>query len=213
MLDPKLLRTELDTVAGKLKRRGFELDTDIFNSLEEKRKKLQVATQDLQNERNTKSKSIGRAKAQGEDIQPLLDEVASLGDKLQASQDELKGIQQQIESLVLGIPNIPHDSVPDGNSEDDNVVDRVWGEIPEFDFKPREHFDLGVPKGLMDFETAAKLTGSRFVVLSGAMARLQRALEQFMLDTHSSEHGYTETYVPFMVNKDSLYGTGQLPEV
>ncbi len=212
MLDPKLLRTELDTVAGKLKRRGFELDTDIFNSLEEKRKKLQVATQDLQNERNTKSKSIGRAKAQGEDIQPLLDEVASLGDKLQASQDELKGIQQQIESLVLGIPNIPHDSVPDGNSEDDNVVDRVWGEIPEFDFKPREHFDLGVPKGLMDFETAAKLTGSRFVVLSGAMARLQRALEQFMLDTHSSEHGYTETYVPFMVNKDSLYGTGQLPK-
>ena len=212
MLDPKLLRTELDSVVAKLKRRGFELDTALFNELEEKRKKIQIATQELQNERNTKSKSIGKAKAQGEDIQPLLDEVASLGDKLQASQEELKATQQQLEAITLGMPNLPHDSVPDGLSEDDNVVKRVWGDIPQFDFEPKEHFDLGVPKGLMDFETAAKLTGSRFVVLSGAMARLQRALEQFMLDTHTQEHGYTETYVPFMVNKDSLYGTGQLPK-
>lgn len=211
MLDPKLLRTELDSVATKLKRRGFILDTALFNELETKRKKVQVDTQELQNERNTKSKSIGKAKAQGEDIQPLLDEVASLGNKLQASEDSLKQIQQQVEELVLGIPNTPDDSVPDGLSEDDNVVERSWGDIPKFDFEAKEHFDIAVSKG-MDFEVAAKLTGSRFVVLSGPMARLQRALEQFMLDTHTAEHGYTETYVPFMVNKDSLYGTGQLPK-
>jgi len=211
MLDPKLLRSDLKSVAAKLKRRGFNLDVAEFSALEEKRKSLQVETQNLQNERNTRSKSIGKAKAQGEDIQPLLDEVAALGDKLKASEEALKALQTEIEELTLGIPNIPHDSVPDGKSEEDNVEIRRWGDIPQFDFKPKEHFDVAAGKG-MDFEMAAKLTGSRFVVLSGAMARLQRALEQFMLDTHTGEHGYTETYVPFVVNKDSLYGTGQLPK-
>ena len=211
MLDPKLLRSDLESVAAKLKRRGFELDVAAFSALEEKRKSLQVETQNLQNDRNTRSKGIGKAKAQGEDIQPLLDEVAALGDKLKASEEALKALQAEIEELTLGIPNIPHDSVPDGKSEEDNVEIRRWGDIPEFDFEPKEHFDIAAGKG-MDFETAAKLTGSRFVVLTGDMARLQRALEQFMLDTHTGEHGYTETYVPFMVNKDSLYGTGQLPK-
>lgn len=211
MLDPKLLRSDLESVAAKLNRRGFDLDVAAFSALEEKRKSLQVETQNLQNERNTRSKGIGKAKAQGEDIQPLLDEVAALGDKLKASEEALKALQSQIEELVLGIPNMPHDSVPDGKSEEDNVEIRRWGELPEFEFEPKEHFDVAADKG-MDFEMAAKLTGSRFVVLSGAMARLQRALEQFMLDTHTGEHGYTETYVPFMVNKDSLYGTGQLPK-
>ncbi|MGD2119222.1 MAG: serine--tRNA ligase [Chromatiales bacterium] len=212
MLDPRLLRTELDAVAAKLARRGYKLDTEAFNQLEEKRKAVQIATQELQNQRNTQSKAIGKAKAQGQDIQPLLDEVASLGEQLSASQDELKQIQQQLDELTFGIPNIPHDSVPDGKSEDDNVVIRTWGEPPQLDFEAKEHFDLGADKGLMDFETAAKITGSRFVVLSGPLARLQRALEQFMLDTHTNEHGYTETYVPFMVNRDSLFGTGQLPK-
>jgi len=211
MLDPKLLRSDLESVAAKLKRRGFELDVAAFSALEEKRKSLQVETQNLQNERNTRSKGIGKAKAQGEDIQPLLDEVAALGDKLKASEEALKALQAEIEELTLGIPNIPHDSVPDGKSEEDNVEIRRWGDIPEFDFEPKEHFDIAAGKG-MDFEMAAKLTGSRFVVLTGDMARLQRSLEQFMLDTHTGEHGYTETYVPFMVNKDSLYGTGQLPK-
>jgi seryl-tRNA synthetase len=212
MLDPKLLRSELDTVVAKLARRGFKLDADAFLALEEKRKDLQIKTQELQNERNTRSKAIGKAKAQGQDIKPLLDEVAELGNQLQASEETLKSLQTEIEDLVMGIPNMPDDSVPDGKSEDDNVEIRRWGNVPKFDFEAREHFDLGVPKGYMDFEMAAKLTGSRFVVLSGPLARLQRALEQFMLDTHTLEHGYTETYVPFMVNSDSLYGTGQLPK-
>jgi seryl-tRNA synthetase len=212
MLDPKLLRSELDMVVAKLARRGFKLDADAFLALEEKRKDLQIKTQELQNERNTRSKAIGKAKAQGQDIKPLLDEVAELGNQLQASEETLKSLQTEIEDLVMGIPNMPDDSVPDGKSEDDNVEIRRWGNVPKFDFEAREHFDLGVPKGYMDFEMAAKLTGSRFVVLSGPLARLQRALEQFMLDTHTLEHGYTETYVPFMVNSDSLYGTGQLPK-
>lgn len=211
MLDPKLLRTEPDAVAEKLKHRGFDLDVALFSQLEEKRKTLQVDTQNLQNERNTKSKSIGKAKAQGEDIQPLLDEVSSLGDRLQKSQDALKDVQEKIQELVLGIPNIPDDSVPVGSSEAENVEVRRWGSPPEFGFEPKEHFDVAVGKG-MDFEMAAKITGSRFVVLTGPLARLQRALEQFMLDTHTMEHGYRETYVPFMVNSDSLYGTGQLPK-
>ena len=212
MLDPKRLRTELDAIATKLARRGYQLDKDTFNRLEESRKSLQVETQNLQNERNQRSKSIGKAKAQGLDIQPLLDEVASLGDKLTESEEKLKTLQTEIDDLLLGMPNVPDDSVPDGLSEEQNVEIRKWGTPADFDFDAKEHFDLGVPKGYMDFETAAKLTGSRFVVLSGPMARLQRALEQFMLDTHTQDHGYTEMYVPFMVNRDSLYGTGQLPK-
>ncbi len=212
MLDPKRLRAELDTIAQKLARRGFNLDKQAFLELEEQRKSLQVETQELQNQRNQRSKSIGKAKAQGEDIQPLLDEVASLGEKLSARETALKALIAKIDDILLSMPNIPDDSVPDGLSEDDNVELRKWGEPQTFDFVAKEHFDLGVPKGYMDFETAAKLTGSRFVVLSGPLARLQRALEQFMLDTHTLEHGYTEMYVPFMVNQDSLFGTGQLPK-
>ena len=212
MLDPKLLRADIDSVASKLKRRGYELDIEAFNKLEEQRKAIQVETQNLQNERNTRSKGIGQAKAKGEDIQPLLDEVASLGEKLKTAESALNKIQSELEEVLFGIPNIPDDSVPDGNSESDNIELRRWGTPAELDFEPKEHFDLGSAKGLMDFEVAAKLTGSRFVVLSGPLARLQRALEQFMLDTHTQEHGYSETYVPFMVNRDSLFGTGQLPK-
>ena len=212
MLDPKRLRTEPDEVAVQLKRRGFALDTDTLQALEERRKHLQVETQALQNERNTKSRSIGKAKAAGEDIQPLLDEVAGLGDRLKAVEAELESVQGELESIALGIPNIPHASVPEGTDEDDNREERRWGEPPSFDFEPRDHVDLGAARGLLDFDAAAKLTGSRFAVMAGPLARLHRALIQFMLDTHTREHGYTETYVPYLVNADSLRGTGQLPK-
>jgi len=212
MLDPKRLRTELDDVAAQLKRRGFELDTDALRALEDRRKQLQVATQDLQNERNTKSKSIGKAKAAGEDIQPLLDEVAGLGDKLKAAEAELEQVQSELEGIALGIPNIPHPSVPEGRDEEDNREERRWGEPPVFDFEPKDHVDLGAMRGLLDFDAAAKITGSRFAVMSGPLARMHRALIQLMLDTHTAGHGYTEAYVPYMVNADSLRGTGQLPK-
>jgi len=212
MLDPKLLRNELETTAKQLASRGFELDTQKLAELEAQRKDAQVKAQELQSERNTKSKNIGKAKAQGEDIQPLLDEVASLGDKLKAAEDELSNIQAWMDNIVMGIPNIPHESVPEGLSEDDNVEVRKWGEPTKLDFEPKDHVDLGEAIGGMDFETAAKITGSRFVVMSGSIARLHRALTQFMLDIHTSEHGYTETYAPYMVNADSLKGTGQLPK-
>ena len=212
MLDPKLLRNELNTTAKKLAARGYQLDTSKLAKLEIRRKEAQVNAQELQSERNSKSKNIGRAKAQGEDIQPLLDEVANLGEKLKAAEDELTSIQTSIDDIVMGIPNIPHESVPDGLSEDDNVEIRKWGEPTKLDFEPKDHVDLGESIDGMDFETAAKITGSRFVVMSGAIARMHRALTQFMLDVHTLEHGYTETYVPYMVNTDSLKGTGQLPK-
>ncbi|MCW8889979.1 MAG: serine--tRNA ligase [Sedimenticola sp.] len=212
MLDPRLLRNELEETAAKLKRRGVELDVARIEALEASRKALQVAAQELQNERNSRSKQIGKAKAAGEDIQPLLDEVANLGDKLKAAQDELNSVQAQLSEIALGIPNIPHDSVPDGKDEADNREERRWGEPRVFDFEPKDHVDLGSAKGWMDFETAAKITGSRFVTMQGQLARMHRALAQFMLDTHTAEHGYTETYVPFMVNAESLQGTGQLPK-
>jgi len=212
MLDPKLLRTQLDDVASALARRGFTLDTARIGELEARRKDLQVQTQELQNERNTRSKSIGKAKAAGEDIAPLLQEVADLGDRLKAAEADLAGLQAELESIVLGIPNLPHESVPDGRDENDNAEVRRWGEPPQFDFEALDHVDLGARRNLMDFETAAKLTGSRFVVLRGPMARLHRALIQFMLNLHSGEHGYEEVYVPYMVNADSLRGTGQLPK-
>jgi seryl-tRNA synthetase len=212
MLDPKLLRTDLENVAIQLARRGYQLDVAAVQSLEERRKTLQVETQELQNERNTKSKSIGKAKAAGENIQPLLQEVADLGDRLKAANEALGEVQEELRQIALGMPNLPHASVPDGEDEADNREERTWGEVPHFDFAPRDHVDIGEALGGLDFDTAAKLTGSRFVVMTGSMARLHRALTQFMLDTHTLEHGYTEAYVPYLVNADSLYGTGQLPK-
>ena len=212
MLDPKLLRSDLEGVAKTLARRGFELDTQRIAELEARRKTLQVEAQELQNERNTKSKSIGKAKAAGQDIQPLLDEVATLGDRLKAAEEALADVQEALREVALSTPNLPHDSVPDGKDEDDNREERRWGEPPAFDFEAKDHVDLGAGLEMLDFDAAAKLTGSRFAVMSGALARMHRALTQFMLDVHTGEHGYTEAYVPYMVNPDSLYGTGQLPK-
>lgn len=212
MLDQKLLRSELETVAEKLKRRGYELDTKAFAELEAKRKELQIKTEALQSERNTKSKGIGKAKAAGEDIQPLLAEVSSLGEELDKAKAENDVVQQEVHQLMMGIPNLPDDSVPDGLKEEDNVEIRKWGEPTQLDFEAKDHVDLGAPNNWLDFETAAKLTGSRFVTMRGGMARLHRALTQFMLDTHGNEHGYEEVYVPYLVNADSLRGTGQLPK-
>ena len=212
MLDPKLLRTELATVAEKLKSRGFELDIVKFEALEIRRKDLQIRTQDLQNQRNSKSKNIGKAKAAGEDIEPLLDEVAKLGDELKQAEQDLSDLQAEITDYSLGIPNMPDDSVPHGDDESHNREERRWGEPRKFDFEPKDHVDLGQALGQVDFEAASRIAGSRFVVLNSSVARLHRALIQFMLDTHTSEHGYTETYVPYLVNTDSLRGTGQLPK-
>jgi len=212
MLDPRLIRNELDEVAARLERRGFALDRERITSLETSRKDLQVRTQELQNERNTKSKAIGKAKAAGEDAAPLLAAVADLGDRLKAAETELAGVQGQLDEILMGVPNLPHASVPDGKDENDNVEVRRWGEPPAFDFEPRDHVDVGAAIGGMDFDLAAKITGSRFVVMQGPLAHLHRALIQFMLDIHTQEHGYSETYVPYMVNADSLRGTGQLPK-
>ncbi|MBU2976824.1 serine--tRNA ligase [Alteromonas sp. C1M14] len=213
MLDPKLLRADIENTAKRLAERGFILDTEAFNALEEKRKVLQTKTQELQNERNVRSKSIGKAKAQGQDIAPLLAEVGQLGDKLDAAKAELSLLLDQINDLTQGIPNLPDDSVPVGKDENENLEINQWGEPPTFDFEVKDHVDIaeGLSKGA-DFELASKLTGSRFVVMRGQVARLHRALAQFMLDTHTQEHGYQEMYVPYLVNHDSLYGTGQLPK-
>ncbi|HID83254.1 MAG TPA: serine--tRNA ligase [Thiotrichales bacterium] len=212
MLDPKLIRNELDAVAKKLARRNFQLDVETLEKLENQRKALQVKTQELQNERNSRSKAIGQAKAKGEDIQPLLDEVTQLGESLKQSETELNQLHTELEAILLGLPNILDDEVPDGLDEDSNVEISRWGEPPEFDFEVKDHVDLGAPNDWLDFEAASKITGSRFVVMRDAMAKLHRALIQFMLDVHTNEHGYTEVYVPFMVNSDSLLGTGQLPK-
>ncbi|AWF81151.1 serine--tRNA ligase [Microbulbifer sp. A4B17] len=212
MLDPKLIRTDMDQVAAALKKRGVELDTAKLEALEERRKELQVRTESLQNERNSKSKNIGRAKANGEDIAPLLKEVESLGGELQDAKHALTELQEELDAILSAIPNIPDASVPEGESEDDNVEVRRWGQPRTFDFEVKDHVDLGTHLGGLDFEMAVKLTGSRFAVMSGDVARLHRALAQFMLDTHVEEHGYQETNVPVVVNADSLYGTSQLPK-
>jgi seryl-tRNA synthetase len=212
MLDPKLIRSDLDGVVEKLARRGFKLDKERLAELEERRKALQVKTQDLQSLRNNSSKAIGKAKANGEDAAPLLAAVADLGDKLKDVEAELQEVQAELEDILMGVPNLPHDSVPQGLDENDNQEIRRWGEPKDFEFTPKDHVDLGAAIGGMDFETAAKIAGSRFSLLSGPLARLHRALIQFMLDTHTGEHGYTETYVPYLVNDDSLRGTGQLPK-
>ncbi len=212
MLDPQLLRNNLEETANLLKRRGYELDTKQYASLEDKRKTLQVDAQSLQAERNSKSKNIGKAKAAGEDIQPLLDEVSSLGGKLEEAEKALAVVQDEMHAIMMALPNIPDGSVPDGQSEDDNLEIKRWGEPKQFDFEVKDHVDLGENLGQLDFETGSKLTGSRFTVMSGPIATMHRALIQFMLDTHTTEHGYTETYVPYIVNSDSLHGTGQLPK-
>ncbi|GEN28827.1 serine--tRNA ligase [Halovibrio variabilis] len=212
MLDPKLLRGDLDTVAHQLARRGFVLDKAELQALESRRRELQTQTEQLQNERNMRSKAIGKAKANGEDIQPLLDEVSDLGERLDKAKRELADVQEEWDDVISGIPNLPHESVPEGKSEDDNVELHRWGTPREFDFKVLDHVDLGKQSGYLDFELAAKITGARFAVMRGPIARLHRALAQFMLDTQTEQHGYEECYVPYMVNRDSLMGTGQLPK-
>jgi seryl-tRNA synthetase len=211
MLDPRLFRSELENVQQQLLRRNFHFDTLAFQALEDRRKDVQVKTQDLQNERNTRSKTIGQAKAQGQDIQPLLEQVQDLGDKLKAAETELAEIQTQINTLMEGIPNILDASVPAGKSDADNLEICRWGELPAFAFPPKDHVDLGEPLG-MNFELGAKIASARFVVLTGKLASLQRAIIQLMLDTHVNAHGYAETYVPYLANADSLRGTGQLPK-
>jgi seryl-tRNA synthetase len=211
MLESKLLRGNIDFVVEQLKRRNFSFDVAEFNKLEDQRKVIQVQTQDLQNLRNTKSKAIGQAKASGENIEPLLEEVSDLGEKLDNAKSALNDLQLKIDEIVMEIPNIPHPSVPEGQSEDDNIELLKWGEPKKFDFELKDHVDLGEMHGI-DFAVAAKISGSRFVVITGKLAKLQRALTQFMLDHHTEVNGYTETYVPYLVNADSLTGTGQLPK-
>jgi len=213
MLDPKLFRNDIEATAAQLAKRGFKLNTELLSQLEEQRKTIQVKTQELQNQRNIRSKSIGQAKARGEDIQPLLAEVNQLGEALNAAKEEQDQVLQEISNIVSAVPNLIDDSVPTGASEEDNVEVRRWGTPKTFDFEVKDHVDLAVAlaKGL-DFESGAKLAGTRFAVMRGNIAKLHRALAQFMIDTHSEEHGYEEMYVPYLVNHYSLYGTGQLPK-
>ena len=210
MLSPKLLRSETEKVACNLARRGHELDVSGYKKLEARRKALHMETERFRNERNVRSKSIGQAKAKGEDIEPLKAEVDKLGDRLKDLEGDLKVVTQELREVELGLPNLLDDSVPDGNSEEDNQEIRNWGEPRSFSFDVRDHVDLGGEQ--MDFEVAAKITGSRYVVLKGSIARLHRALIQFMLDTHTQEHDYREVYVPYVVHAASLVGTGQLPK-
>ena len=212
MLDTKIVRSNPEAVAQQLAKKKYEFPLDLYNELEAKRRDIQVQTENLQNERNTRSKSIGKAKAAGEDIKPLLAEVQDLGDQLDAAKAQLTAVADELDNLMMGMPNLPDASVPEGMDEDDNVEVRRWGTPRAFDFEPLDHVALGEQDGGLDFETAAKLTGSRFAVMTGKMARLHRALIQFMLDVQTNEHGYTEAYVPYLVNEDSLRGTGQLPK-
>ncbi len=212
MLDPKYLRSELEETAARLQKRGYELDTAAISALEDRRKVLQVLTQELQSQRNTRSKSIGQAKGRGEDIAPLLAEVGNLGDQLEAAKTELTTLLTDIDNITMGIPNLPDSDVPFGKDEDDNVEVLRWGTPRTFDFDIKDHVEVGEALGGIDFSASVKLTGSRFVVMKNQVAKMHRALAQFMLDQHTEEHGYTETYVPYLVNSDSLRGTGQLPK-
>ncbi|SDQ34089.1 serine--tRNA ligase [Pseudoxanthomonas sp. CF125] len=213
MLDPTLLRTQPAELAQRLKTtRGFDLEVDRLQSLESSRKQLQTRTQELQNLRNTRSKAIGQAKAKGEDTAALMAEVAGFGEELKASEVELERIRGEIEAIALGIPNLPHDSVPPGSDESGNLEVSRWGTPRTFDFAVKDHVELGARHGWLDGDAGAKLSGARFTVLRGQLARLHRALAQFMLDLHSNEHGYEETNVPLIVNEDSMRGTGQLPK-
>jgi seryl-tRNA synthetase len=212
MLDPKLLRQDIAQTAAKLARRGFVLDTRLVSQLEDRRKQSQVEVDRLRNERNARSKAIGAAKGRGEDIAPLLKEVEDLGARLEEAERTLDGLRAEWDALALGVPNLLHDSVPDGRDERDNVEIHRFGEPRTFDFEPLDHVDLGAKLRGMDFEAAAALAGARFVVLRGALARLHRALAQLMLDTHTRKHGYTEVYVPYLVEAAVAVGTGQLPK-
>ncbi len=211
MLDIQWLRNDLDEVTRRLATRGYSLDAEGFSRLEAERKAIQIRTQNLQAERNSSSRAIGIAKSKGEDVAPILARVADLGDELKAAETALEAVQGHLETLLAGIPNLPHPSVPVGDSEADNVEVARWGEPPAMAFAPRDHVDVGEPLGL-DFETASRIAGARFSLLRGPMARLHRALAQFMLDLHVSRHGYTEVYVPYLVNPAAMFGTGQLPK-
>ncbi len=212
MLDPHFLRENAESIAQRLSTRGFKFDHELFMSLESSRKSLQTETQALQNERNQRSKSIGEAKGRGENIEPLLTEVGRLGDVLESKKEALSQVLCELEALSLSLPNVPHESVPLGANESFNQEIRRVGEIPAFDFDVKSHDELGEALGQMDFKLAAKITGSRFVVMRAQLARLHRALTQFMLDVHTTQHGYQEIYVPYLVNAASLHGTGQLPK-
>ena len=212
MIDPKLLRTELDTVAEKLAKRGYELDKAFWQQVEEQRKSIQVKTEELQAKKNAGAKQVGLMKRNGENTDALMAEMATISSDMKQAEDALKALQEKIQAAALTIPNLPDDSVPAGKDENDNVEMRRWGEPRQFDFEVKDHSDLGEDLGLLDFEMAAKLTGSRFSVLKGQLAKLNRALIAFMLTTHTDKYGYTEMYVPYMVNADSLLGTGQLPK-
>ena len=212
MLDSKQIRTNPEAVAAALTKRGYTLDVARIKTLEEERRAIQTKTESLQQERNTRSKNIGKAKAAGEDIAPLMQAVEQLKQALASAENELVKVQKAFDELLSSVPNIPADEVPEGKSEDDNVEIRTWGSPREFDFPIIDHVDIGAKLGGLDFDTASKITGSRFALMRGGVARLHRALAQFMLDTHLNEHGYEEVNVPFIVNADSLYGTGQLPK-
>jgi seryl-tRNA synthetase len=211
MLDINLLRKDVGAVAGRLRTRGYEFDVAGFQAIEAERKAVQVATEDLQARRNALSKQVGTLKARGEDATAVMAEAAALPQRLKELEEQLGNIQARANELLLDVPNLPHASVPVGRSAEDNVETRRWGTPPAFDFTPRDHVDLGARLGL-DFEAAARLAGSRFALLKGPLARLHRALAQFMLDTQTEQHGYTECYTPYIVNRDSLLGTGQLPK-
>ena len=212
MLDLQLLRNDLENVAQRLAARGFALDIPSFQKLEQERKSVQMRTQELQAKRNETSKQIGNAKSKGEDVSAIMAEVAHLGDELKAAEEKLAEIQIQLNDVLMTIPNLPHESAPTGTSEADNVEVRRVGTPRQFDFAVKDHVDVGEGLKLLDFETAVKISGARFSVMKGALARLHRALAQFMLDTHTQEHGYTEVYVPYLVNADSMRGTGQFPK-
>ena len=210
MLDPNRFRRELDATATALARRYFDLDVDAIRSLETDRRDLQTRVESLRNERNIRSRAIGKAKAAGEDVQPLLADISRLGEELEAAEEGLGQVRGRLDAIALEVPNLPHPSVPLGRTEAENIEVRQWGTLPGFDFEPRDHVELGAEG--MDFETAARLSGSRFVTLFGPIARLHRALTQFMLDLHTREHGYTEVYTPYLVHPRTLQGTGQLPK-
>lgn len=212
MLDLKVVRSSIDNVAAQLSKRGFVVDVAKFNALEDKRKSLQIKMQELQNSRNVRSKEVGQAKAAGKDVNEVMASLKQLSDELKSVEEQFAKVQIELDDFLAYFPNLTHESVPVGKTEDDNQLVRTWGEPKKFSFKPKDHVDLGAMHNWMDFETASKLSGARFVVLRGPLAKLQRALAQFMLDLHTKEHGYEEIAVPFILNAECFYGTGQLPK-